>query len=341
MQSSDALSTRQEDASPVTTKSNRKINDERILRFVGLCRAGSCSYLRCNRSVDENFLPGVRGALGAAAAVPAAALVVADAIALRRAEAAVADESSFVSSVSLVAKAVGDDDSDVFRFADRMESSSADSDAGGGSNPVGDGCDATAATAAARIGLPPLLRGENTRAAAAAIRASLDWRSWIAISWGTMALPSPSPLSGVRAGGGESFILVPLLHRLSFSRIVFWYDGHGNIMTREFGAGTSQRPATRLSSVCPPSVLLKNCSSKHIPWWSGHDDVLESTKKTTTDRDAIARRGRPRSREAEKREWRYRYSNLCGAVAQQIPAKRLVDDRLRSLQWCCADSLRQ
>ena len=191
------------------------------LRFV--LRAGSCSYLRCNRSVDENFLPGVRGAFGAAAAVPAAAgaaLVAADAIALRRAEAAVVDESSFVSSVSLVAKAVGDDDSDVVRFADRMESSSADSDAGGGSNPVGDGCDATAATAAARIGLPPLLRGENTRAAAAAIRASLDWRSWIAISWGTMALPSPSPLSGGRAGGGESFILVPLLHRLSYSRIV-------------------------------------------------------------------------------------------------------------------------
>lgn len=198
---------------------NRKINDERILPLRFVLRAGSCSYLRCNRSVDENFLPGVRGAFGAAAAVPAAAgaaLVAADAIALRRAEAAVVDESSFVSSVSLVAKAAGDDDSDVFRFADRMESSSADSDAGGGSNPVGDGCDATAATAAARIGLPPLLRGENTRAAAAAIRASLDWRSWIAISWGTMALPSPSPLSG----GGGSFILVPLLHRLSYSRIV-------------------------------------------------------------------------------------------------------------------------
>ena len=200
-------------------QSNRKINDERILPLRFVLRAGSCSYLRCNRSVDENFLPGVRGAFGAAAAVPAAAgaaLVAADAIALRRAEAAVVDESSFVSSVSLVAKAAGDDDSDVFRFADRMESSSADSDAGGGSNPVGDGCDATAATAAARIGLPPLLRGENTRAAAAAIRASLDWRSWIAISWGTMALPSPSPLSG----GGGSFILVPLLHRLSYSRIV-------------------------------------------------------------------------------------------------------------------------
>ena len=302
MQSSDALSTRQEDASPVTTKSNRKINDERILRFVGLCRAGSCSYLRCNRSVDENFLPGVRGALGAAAAVPAAALVVADAIALRRAEAAVVDESSFVSSVSLVAKAVRDDDSDVFRFADRMESSSADSDAGGGSNPVGDGCDSTAATAAARIGLPPLLRGENTRAAAAAIRASLDWRSWIAISWGTMALPSPSPLSGVRAGGGESFILVPLLHRLSYSRIVVWYDAHGNIMTSRI-RGRRDQPATSHAPVeclrvCPPSVLCspqKLCSSKHIPWWSGHDDVLESTKKRRPT--ATARRGRPRSRE--------------------------------------------
>ena len=215
-----------------------------------MLRAGSCSYLRCNRSVDENFLPGVRGAFGAAAAVPAAAgaaLVAADAIALRRAEAAVVDESSFVSSVSLVAKAVGDDDSDVVRFADRMESSSADSDAGGGSNPVGDGCDATAATAAARIGLPPLLRGENTRAAAAAIRASLDWRSWIAISWGTMALPSPSPLSGGRAGGGESFILVPLLHRLSYSRIVVWYEWPWEyyLWRQNSGPGPASGPATR------------------------------------------------------------------------------------------------
>lgn len=219
--------------------------------------------------MDENFLPGVRGAFGAAAAVPAAAgaaLVAADAIALRRAEAAVVDESSFVSSVSLVAKAAGDDDSDVFRFADRMESSSADSDAGGGSsNPVGDGCDATAATAAARIGLPPLLRGENTRAAAAAIRASLDWRSWIAISWGTMALPSPSPLSGSRAGGGESFILVPLLHRLSYSRIVVWYEWPWEYYWRQnSGPGPASGPATRRVSArhlfSSKTLLLKTHS---------------------------------------------------------------------------------
>lgn len=218
--------------------------------------------------MDENFLPGVRGAFGAAAAVPAAAgaaLAAADAIALRRAEAAVVDESSFVSSVSLVAKAAGDDDSDVFRFADCMESSSADSDAGGGSNPVGDGCDATAATAAARIGLPPLLRGENTRAAAAAIRASLDWRSWIAISWGTMALPSPSPLSGSRAGGGESFILVPLLHRLSYSRIVVWYEWPWEYYWRQnSGPGPASGPATRRVSArhlfSSKTLLLKTHS---------------------------------------------------------------------------------
>jgi len=218
--------------------------------------------------VDENFLPGVRGAFGAAVAVPAAAgasPVAADAIALRRAEAAVVDESSFVSAVSLVAEAVGDDDADGFRFADRSESSSSDSDAGGGSDPVGDGCEATAAMAAARIGLPPL-RGENTRAAAAAIRASLDWRSWIAISWGTMALPSPSPLSGGRAGGGGSFILVPLLHRLSGSEDRVGLVGHGNFIygCREFGAGTTDQPRDCLRAICSPQ---KPCSSKTILWW--------------------------------------------------------------------------
>ena len=219
--------------------------------------------------MDENFLPGVREAFGAAATVPAAAgasPVAADAIALRRAEAAVVDESSFVSAVSLVAEAVGDDDADGFRFADRSESSSSDSDAGGGSDPVGDGCEATAAMAAARIGLPPL-RGENTRAAAAAIRASLDWRSWIAISWGTMALPSPSPLSGGRAGGGGSFILVPLLHRstvgLGGSCWFGWpWEFHlwlSRIRGRDHG------PATLcLRAICSPQ---KPCSSKTILWW--------------------------------------------------------------------------
>ena len=62
------------------------------------------AYLRCNRSVDENFLPGIRGTLVAAAAAVGAALALrlswsADAIALS-AEAAVVDESSFVSAVS-------------------------------------------------------------------------------------------------------------------------------------------------------------------------------------------------------------------------------------------------
>ena len=232
------------------------------------------------------------------------------------------DESSFVSAVSLVAEAVGDDDADGFRFADRSESSSSDSDAGGGSDPVGDGCEATAAMAAARIGLPPL-RGENTRAAAAAIRASLDWRSWIAISWGTMALPSPSPLSGGRAGGGGSFILVPLLHRLSGSedRVGFGWPWEFYLWLSRI-RGRDHGPATRLSAChlfSSKTLLLKNHSMV-----VGHNDVVE--KLARSHRQNSFKIQQPRT---ESIGGHGDTNRALSVVAQQIPAvKRLVDDRL-------------
>lgn len=122
------------------------------------------------------------------------------------------DESSFVSAVSLAPTKAGEDETDAGGSAERIESPPTDSEAVGGNSTVGggDGCDATAATAAARIGLP-CLEGENTRAAAAAIRASLDWSSWMAISWGIMALLSPSSLSGGAAGGGGPFIVATVV----------------------------------------------------------------------------------------------------------------------------------
>ena len=121
-----------------------------------------------------------------------------------------------------------------------------------------------------------------------------------------------------------------------------WYDdGHGNIMAREFGAGTSQR-TSRVSA-------RHLFSSKTLLPKTFHGGLVMMTcskvRKNDTDRVTAYRylvtRSREPARAESKREWRYRYSNLCGAVAQQIPGKRPVDDRLRSLQWCCADSLRQ
>lgn len=168
--------------------------------------------------MDENFFPGIRGTITAAAAAVGALRfacsddnVFADAMALR-AEAAVVDESSFVSAVSLAPGAVGEDGADAPISADRIDSPPVDSKAAGGSSAVGggDGCAATAAMAAARIGLP-CLDGENTRAAAAAIRASLDWSSWMAISCGIMELLSPPFSSGGAAGGGGSFIVATVV----------------------------------------------------------------------------------------------------------------------------------
>ena len=268
--------------SPVTTNRRGK-NDEKCRPSEKKGSSGSVcavrAYLRCNRSVDENFLPGIRVTITAAAAAVGALRsacsddnVFAEAMALR-AEAAVVDESSFVSAVSLAPDAVGEGEADAPISADRIDSPPVDSKAAGGSSAPGggDGCAATAAMAAARIGLP-CLDGENTRAAAAAIRASLDWSSWMAISCGIMELLSPPFSSGGAAGGGGSFIVATVVAFIIGLCLDFcWRENFTGAELKGSLAG----PTRKGNIVSLPSVLLKNsgaivCHVTMTTWKADH-----------------------------------------------------------------------
>ena len=92
----------------------------------------------------------------------------------------------------------------------------------------------------------------------------------------------------------------------------FGMNGHGNIIYGARIRGRDQ-PADQPRVECLPAICSpqKLCSPKHIPWWSGHDDVLESTivRKTTTatayrptDRRDATSRPREEPRRAERME---------------------------------------